>query len=85
MVSVKSALRKAKSFVGAHKGAFAVGAGVAGLGAAALGARKLLKGRGTSHHRRSSVSRLKSQVMRLSLKIKKQQLQRKLFREETRM
>lgn len=82
MVSIKSALRKAKSFVGAHKTAVGVGLAGLGVGAAGLAARKLFKG---SKHHRSSVTRLKNQVMRLSLKIKKQQLQRKLFREETRL
>lgn len=79
-MNVKSLVKKGLGVAGRHKVAIGVGAAALGLGGIALGAKKLLS-RG-AHHGRSSVSRLKSQVMRLTLKIKKKQLQRKLFKEE---
>jgi len=80
---------KIRSFISKNKKSLAIGAGVVAGGALlGLGAKKFLgrRGGGASGARRSSsVARLKNQVMRMQLKIKKKQLQRKLFKEEMRV
>jgi len=76
MGKIKTAVKK--------YGKYALGAGA--VGGLAYGATKLLKGRkGKVGTRRRGTSGLKTQVQRLALRIKKKQLQRKLFKEEMRI
>jgi hypothetical protein len=77
---------KVRSFLSKNKGKIIAGAGALGLaGAGIYAGRKLLRGRGKYPTRRGSVSRLRSRVQRLTLKIKEKQLKRKLFKEELRI
>lgn len=79
MGKIKSAVKKYGKYV----------AGGLAVGGLALGAKKLLgkkKGKvGRFPTRRRGISGLRTQVQRLSLRIKKKQLQRKLFKEEMRL
>ena len=57
----------------------AVAAGVAGVAAAGYGAYRLLRG---GKKKKSTTTKLKGQVQRLALKIRKTQLEKKLFKEQ---
>jgi hypothetical protein len=74
-------IRKAAGF--AKKNVKVIGAGAGGLAVGGVAGYALGRmSRGKRHA--VGTGKLKSQVMRLTLKIKKKQLQRKLFKEEMR-
>jgi len=81
---LQSVLAKARGMSTKKKVLLGVG-GAAALGLGAFGLSRLLKRKGVGPTaKRGSVSRLRTRVERLMLKIKLKQLTRKLFKEQLR-